>query len=174
MIDNQDKPLSKGRQLDQLHRSFDEDARLDESFLVLTIGASLIATMGLVANSTAVVIGAMVVAPWILPLRTTVFAILIEDWRLVGRSLRTLAIGAGLCLTVLSCLGWCPQQGLAGSGFFQSEILGRAKPVLDRLPRRGHRCDVRQVAPSAVGLEHSHFCGSRPSRVCDGAADCLG
>ncbi len=49
---------------------------LNESFIVLTIGASLIANFGLLANNEAVVIGAMVVAPWILPLRVTVFAVL--------------------------------------------------------------------------------------------------
>ena len=155
MIDNQDRPLSKGRQLDQLHRSFKNDARLDESFLVLTIGASLIATMGLVANSTAVVIGAMVVAPWILPLRTTVFAILIEDWRLVGRSLRTLAIGAGLCLTVALLLGLdAHNKGLLVQGFFQSEIIGRAKPsVLDLgiALVAGIVATYAKLRPSAVG-----------------------
>lgn len=155
MIDNQDRPLSKGRQLDQLHRSFKNDARLDESFLVLTIGASLIATMGLVANSTAVVIGAMVVAPWILPLRTTVFAILIEDWRLVGRSLRTLAIGAGLCLTVALLLGLgAHNNGLLVQGFFQSEIIGRAKPsVLDLgiALVAGIVATYAKLRPSAVG-----------------------
>jgi hypothetical protein len=36
-------------------------------FVVLTLGSALIATLGLLANSVAVVIGAMVVASWILP-----------------------------------------------------------------------------------------------------------
>ena len=49
---------------------------LNESFIVLTIGASLIANFGLLANNEAVVIGAMVVDPWILPLQVTVFAVL--------------------------------------------------------------------------------------------------
>ena len=152
---NQDTPLRKSRQLDQLHRSFDDDARLNESFLVLTIGASLIATMGLVANSTAVVIGAMVVAPWILPLRTAVFAILVEDWRLVGRSLRTLAIGAGICLTVALILGLgAHNKGLLVQGFFQTEIISRAEPsVLDLgiALVAGIVATYAKLRPSAVG-----------------------
>ena len=155
MIAKQDKPLRKSRQLDQLHRSFDDDARLNESFLVLTIGASLIATMGLVANSTAVVIGAMVVAPWMLPLRTAVFAILVEDWRLVGRSLRTLAIGAGMCLTVALTLGLgAHNKGLLVQGFFQSEIISRAEPsVLDLgiAVVAGIVATYAKLRPSAVG-----------------------
>ena len=67
---------------------------LNESFIVLTIGASLIANFGLLANNEAVVIGAMVVAPWILPLRVTVFAVLIGRARLLSRSLITLAVGS--------------------------------------------------------------------------------
>ena len=51
------------KKLKRLHRSHMRDAELDEVFLVLSVGASLIATLGLLANSAAVVIGAMVVAP---------------------------------------------------------------------------------------------------------------
>ncbi|MFL0755749.1 MAG: DUF389 domain-containing protein, partial [Prochlorococcus sp.] len=54
--------------LERMHKSSKEDANLDEVFVILTIGAGMIATLGLQANSAAVVIGAMVVAPWILPL----------------------------------------------------------------------------------------------------------
>lgn len=47
--------------------SYDGDDVVDETYVVLTIGASLIATLGLLANNAAVVIGAMVVAQWIFP-----------------------------------------------------------------------------------------------------------
>ena len=53
--------------LDRMHRRFGRDAELDEVFIVLSVGAGLIATLGLLADSPAVVIGAMVVAPWIMP-----------------------------------------------------------------------------------------------------------
>ena len=53
---------------DKLRRSYEGDDAVDESYVLFTIGASLIATLGLFANNAAVVIGAMVVAPWILPL----------------------------------------------------------------------------------------------------------
>ena len=85
--------LKEGQPLDQLHRSYDKDAELNEPYVVLSIGAGLIATFGLVSDNTAVVIGAMVVAPWILPLRTGVFAILVGDWGLLLRASRTLSIG---------------------------------------------------------------------------------
>jgi uncharacterized membrane protein len=46
-----------------LAAEFEADASLDGDFLVLTISASLIASFGLLADSAAVVIGAMVIAP---------------------------------------------------------------------------------------------------------------
>ena len=80
---SQNELLEEGHRLDELHRSYDNDAALNQPFVIQTIGSSVIATLGLVADNAAVVIGAMVVAPWILPLRTAVFAILASDWRLM-------------------------------------------------------------------------------------------
>ena len=91
MVVDQQSLLEDQDRVEELHRSYDGEARLNESFIVLTIGASLIASLGLLANNSAVVIGAMVVAPWILPLRVAVFAILIGHARLLSRSLITLA-----------------------------------------------------------------------------------
>ena len=65
MVVDQQSLLEDQDRLEELHRSYDGEARLNESFIVLTIGASLIASLGLVADNNAVIIGAMVVAPWI-------------------------------------------------------------------------------------------------------------
>ena len=113
------------RKIDKLRRSHMRDAALDEVFIVLSIGASMISTLGLLANSPAVVIGAMVVAPWIMPLRAATFAILLGEVRLLGLSLRTLLVGV-LITTLLSLiLGW-----LAGLPQFGTEVLIRTKPNL--------------------------------------------
>jgi hypothetical protein len=50
--------------LEALRLEFEQEASFNLVFVVLTVGASLIATLGLLANSPGVVIGAMVVAPW--------------------------------------------------------------------------------------------------------------
>ena len=113
MAVDQEALLEEGHRLDELRRSYDGEARLNESFIVLTIGASLIASLGLLANNAAVVIGAMVVAPWILPLRVAVFAVLIGQARLLSRSLITLAAGAGITLILSMGLGLIARsQGL--------------------------------------------------------------
>ncbi len=113
------------RKIEQLHRSHMRDAALDEVFIVLSIGASLICTLGLLADSPAVVIGAMVVAPWIMPLRAATFAILLGEVRLLGRSLRTLLVGVSITTLLSFILGWLsplPQLG--------SEVLTRTMPNL--------------------------------------------
>ena len=98
MVVDQQSLLEDQDRLEELHRSYDGEARLNESFIVLTIGASLIASLGLVADNNAVIIGAMVVAPWILPLRVAVFAILIGQAKLLSRSLINLVAGARIIL----------------------------------------------------------------------------
>jgi uncharacterized membrane protein len=47
--------------------------------LILIIGSCAIATFGLLANSTAVIIGAMIIAPLMLPIRGLAFGALIGN-----------------------------------------------------------------------------------------------
>ena len=108
-----------------LEASFDREARLDQSFVVLTVAASLIATLGLLADSAAVVIGAMLIAPWILPLRSASFAILDGRLRLVGRALLTLAVGVAITVLTSAALGLVANLPVLGD-----EVLGRTTPNL--------------------------------------------
>ena len=111
--------------LDRMHRSFGRDAELDEVFIVLSVGAGMIATLGLLADSPAVVIGAMVVAPWIMPLRAAAFAVLFGNIPLLTRALRTLLVGV-CATTVLSVV----LGNLAGLPQFGSEVAARTVPNL--------------------------------------------
>ena len=133
MVVDQQSLLEEEDRLDALHRSYDGEARLNESFIVLTIGASLIATLGVLANNAAVVIGAMVVAPWILPLRVAVFAVLIGQARLLSRSLITLAAGAGITLVLSMGLGLIARsQGLLLAEALPEQVTARLEPnILD-------------------------------------------
>ena len=63
MVVDQQSLLEDKDRLEELRRSYDGEARLNESFIVPRVGASLIASLGLVADNNAVIIGAMVVAP---------------------------------------------------------------------------------------------------------------
>ena len=125
MVVDQQSLLEDKDRLEELRRSYDGEARLNESFIVLTVGASL----GLVADNNAVIIGAMVVAPWILPLRVAVFAILIGQARLLSRSLITLVAGAGITLILSMGLGLIARsQGLLVVEALPEQIVARLEP----------------------------------------------
>jgi len=102
-----------------------DEAELDLDYIVLTIGACLIATFGLLSNSAAVIIGAMLIAPLMLPIRSVAFGILEGDLEIVKTGARALGIGTGLAIGLSALMG-------AGSGFLEygSEVAARSSPTL--------------------------------------------
>jgi uncharacterized hydrophobic protein (TIGR00271 family) len=98
---------------------------LDSAFLLQTVLACLIATFGLHLNSTAVIIGAMIVAPLMAPLMAIAGALAIGRPSLLREGLVTLVIGTGVSLAVsagVSLLITVPD--------LTSEILARTQPTL--------------------------------------------
>jgi uncharacterized hydrophobic protein (TIGR00271 family) len=93
-------------------------------FLMITI-SSVIATFGLLANSAAVIIGAMIIAPLMNPIIAISYWLLTGKRILIIRSILTLVLGTLLCILVSflisNAIGW----KLAGS-----EIIARMKPNL--------------------------------------------
>jgi len=117
--------LERERGLEALRLEFERDAHFGAVFVVLTLAASLIATLGLLANSAAVVIGAMVVAPWILPLEAMAFEVARGSLPSFGRALRTLLLGVLLGVAVSASVG-----GLVGMPSFGEEVMARTRPTL--------------------------------------------
>ena len=131
MTSDQQSLLEEGHRLDELRRSYSGEAQLNESFIVLTVGASLIATLGLLSNNAAVVIGAMVVAPWILPLRVAVFALLSGSPRILFRSMATLATGAAITVLLSMGIGWFARaSGLLIVDALPDQVMARLEPTL--------------------------------------------
>jgi uncharacterized hydrophobic protein (TIGR00271 family) len=111
--------------LEKLRHEFEHQAGFTQVFVVLTVGATLIATLGLLANSAGVVIGAMVVAPWILPLQAMAFEILQGRLPMFLRALRTLTLGVLLCVVLSAGVGL-----LVAFPSFGSEVINRTSPNL--------------------------------------------
>lgn len=111
--------------LDELSSQFETDAGLDADFLVLTLSAALIASLGLLADSAAVVIGAMVIAPWILPLRSMAFGVLQGRLALVSTALMTLGVGIGITALLSAVVGWGVGMPVLGQ-----EVAARTSPNL--------------------------------------------
>lgn len=109
----------------RLHRELWLDATWNTNYIVFTISACLIATFGLVSNSTAVIIGAMLIAPLMLPLRALAFAALEGEFPLFRKALFSI-IGATIIAIFLSNL----TGHLVNLPEFGSETLARTQPNL--------------------------------------------
>jgi uncharacterized hydrophobic protein (TIGR00271 family) len=109
----------------QLQADLLAESTPDSPYLVLIIGSCAIATFGLLSNSAAVIIGAMIIAPLMLPIRGLAFGALVGDITLFRRSLVALAIGSLIAVTIAAMLG-----RIVGISGFGSEVLARSEPTL--------------------------------------------
>ena len=64
--------------------------RTELGFFILLISSAVIASLGLISNSTAVVIGAMIVAPLMNPILSLAFGLAMSDGKLIRRSAVTI------------------------------------------------------------------------------------
>ncbi|MEM9081368.1 MAG: DUF389 domain-containing protein [Verrucomicrobiota bacterium] len=102
-------------------------ARWNFDFAALMAMATMIASLGLLANSVAVVIGAMLVAPLMMPLIGSGLALVQGNWPLWGRSIK--AVVMGFLAAVL--IGFLSGLLARWTGFgMTSELLARGKPTL--------------------------------------------
>ncbi len=109
----------------KLDRELCQDATWNLNYIVFTVSACLIATFGLISNSTAVIIGAMLVAPLMLPLRALAFGALEGDFTLFKRAFLSI-LGATILALALSYLA----GDAANIPQFGSEVLSRTQPNL--------------------------------------------
>lgn len=109
----------------QMQNELREESRADLAYLVLVVSSCIIATLGLLSNSAAVIIGAMIIAPLMMPIRGLSFAVLDGDWPLVRRAAIAIIYGTLLALAISWGIGL-----MVGLPNFGSEILARSKPNL--------------------------------------------
>lgn len=114
-------------ELEALRQNLLEDSRLNLNYLFLTLSACLIATGGLLLNSPAAIIGAMIVAPLMLPMRGLALGALDGDVPLFRRSTISIVIGAGTAVALSYIIGRI--TGIPSTEF-GSEILARTQPTL--------------------------------------------
>ena len=94
-------------------------------FFFLLISATVIATLGLLANSTAVIIGAMIVAPLMNPILSMSFAIVTGNWTLYKRSIVTVLLGTFSTILVSYWISALIPINIVGP-----EIVARTSPNL--------------------------------------------
>jgi uncharacterized hydrophobic protein (TIGR00271 family) len=102
-----------------------EDARLSGTFLALTLGSSAIATFGLLENSAAVIIGAMIIAPLLSPIQALAYGILDGSVKNIRASVISLGIGSALAVGLAAFLARAIGLTILGS-----EVISRTRPNL--------------------------------------------
>jgi uncharacterized hydrophobic protein (TIGR00271 family) len=133
--------LDLARMRDGLLFSGPDAGRKLSRFWVLLVLASVIATAGVIADSTATVIGAMIVAPLMTPILGTVLAVATGDRPNVWRSLALVVSGATCVVAIAWLVGLIvPIDVVADTN---TQVAGRVHPRLIDL--------VAAIATGAVG-----------------------
>jgi uncharacterized hydrophobic protein (TIGR00271 family) len=118
-----------GADIDRMaDRLFLDTRRKVSSFWVLLVLAAIIAAAGVVSDSTATVIGAMIVAPLMTPILGTALAVVLGEPRRVLHGVTTIVIGAALVVLIGYALGLLvPEPAVAATN---SQVAARVSPHL--------------------------------------------
>lgn len=100
-----------------------ENGGTNESYVMMTVISAAIAILGLMLNSPAVVIGAMLVSPLMGPIVALGFSLALLDLDEMKRAAKALLIGIGLALAVAIILTWVSPLKEP-----TSEIMARTRP----------------------------------------------
>ncbi|MFP5504729.1 MAG: TIGR00341 family protein, partial [Gammaproteobacteria bacterium] len=109
----------------ELFQTLRENARVSESYLILMVLSTLLATVGLFANSTPVIIGAMILAPLMAPIVSLSMGVLRRQEYLLLESAKSLGWGILLALACATLLTWITPLHTVNS-----EIAARLSPTL--------------------------------------------
>ena len=105
---------------EELKRDADESSFTSLDYLVLIVIAAILAAFGLVLNSNAVIIGAMLVAPLMTPLIAFATGMAVGNFSIVRQSAGTLFQGILAALLVAILIGW-----LSSTTIVTSEMASR-------------------------------------------------
>ena len=100
---------------EELYEKIERGARLDSNFLLMVALSTIVASIGLIENNVAVIVGAMVIAPMLGPNISLAFATSLGDNELIWKSLKTNLAGLSLALSMAFVIGWLWPMYLDGS-----------------------------------------------------------
>jgi uncharacterized hydrophobic protein (TIGR00271 family) len=101
------------------------DSRLSLNFSVLLLGSCTIATLGLLVNNVAVIIGAMIIAPLMLPIQAFAYGALEARLSLLQSGAATIFVGSCASIALAALL-----SKVVALPTLSSEIFARSKPTL--------------------------------------------
>src|SRR5262245_17414817 len=106
----------------------EERGRKLSGFWALLVLAAMIATAGIVSDSTATVIGAMIVAPLMTPILGTVLAVVTADGRNLVRCLELVVLGALVVILLAYAIGTVVPVPVDAET--NSQVASRVNPTL--------------------------------------------
>ncbi len=105
--DEEDKAKRKtALSREELYNSVEYSSRLDGRFLILVFLSTIVVMVGLLENNVAVVIGAMVIAPFLGPNIALALGGALGDNQLIWQALKTNLAGMTFALLLCVLLGW--------------------------------------------------------------------
>ncbi|MBD2774013.1 DUF389 domain-containing protein [Iningainema tapete] len=111
--------------LEEIRNGLLEESTININYIVLIFGSCIISTLGLLSNSAAVIIGAMIIAPLMLPIRGIAFGALEGNVVLFRKGLTAIIIGTIISIFLALFVGL-----LVRIPQFGSEIISRSRPTL--------------------------------------------
>ncbi len=120
---------------EELFTQIERGTWIDENFLLLTFLSTLVAAIGLIEDSVAVVIGAMVIAPLLGPVIAVAFASSLGDPDLLRKASVATATGLGLAFAIALLIGAVWPVSLTHGHLLVSsaELLARTDVGLDKV-----------------------------------------
>ncbi len=91
---------------EELYQAIERDSQLNLNYVLLVVLSAIVATVGMLGNNIAVVIGAMVIAPLLGPNIALTFGTVLADNTLMVKALTTLLVGTLLALVISFSLSW--------------------------------------------------------------------
>ena len=99
------RPRSGSQTREELYNGIERGARLDSTFLLLVFLSTIVASIGLIENNIAVIVGAMVIAPLLGPNIALAFSTSLGDRELMWQALKTNLAGLSLTLAMAIAIG---------------------------------------------------------------------
>jgi len=109
-------------------KRLDEVTPQKQDFYILISFSAALATLGLLMDNAAVIIGAMVVAPLVTPLFTFSLSLLTLEIKGLLRALRAILLGTALAIVVGAVIGYVVYIVSDGDTTLTNEMLHRSKP----------------------------------------------
>jgi uncharacterized hydrophobic protein (TIGR00341 family) len=103
---NEKEAIHKGRvSREELHDDLEEGAMITNIYISMIVLSSIVAAIGVINNNVAVIIGAMVIAPMLIPNVSLSLATALGDLQLAKSALKTISLGISIAIILSFALG---------------------------------------------------------------------